>query len=127
MPPLVFGFCAWTKTRFQHSLIINPFLTETCARPFQNSFVVAEGKSKAKGKERRVFLFEKYLVISEPVEREAGLPAFKHIHSLKVCKRRSSVFRPDMLVDHIKHEPLSSSALNKVSTHFTVWQKRLKI
>lgn len=55
----------------------------------QNGFVVAEGKSKAKGKERRVFLFEKYLVICEPVEREAGLPAFKYIHSLKVSSRRT--------------------------------------
>ena len=52
----------------------------------QDAFDVADGKAKTKGKERRVFLFEKLLIITEPIEREGGLPAFKYVHSVKVGK-----------------------------------------
>lgn len=51
---------------------------------FQNEFVVVDGKAKTKGKERRVFLFEKMIIFSEPMTREGDLPAYRYMHSMKV-------------------------------------------
>lgn len=51
---------------------------------FQDEFVVVDGKAKTKGKERRVFLFEKMIIFSEPMTREGGLPAYRYMHSMKV-------------------------------------------
>lgn len=49
----------------------------------QDEFVVVDGKAKTKGKERRVFLFEKMIIFSEPMTREGGLPAYRYMHSMK--------------------------------------------
>ena len=46
--------------------------------------MVVDGKAKTKGKERRVFLFEKMIIFSEPMTREGGLPAYRYMHSMKV-------------------------------------------
>ena len=51
---------------------------------FQDEFVVVDGKAKTKGKERRVFLFEKMIIFSEPMTREGGLPGYRYMHSMKV-------------------------------------------
>ena len=50
----------------------------------KDEFVVVDGKAKTKGKERRVFLFEKIIIFSEPMTREGGLPEFRYVHSMKV-------------------------------------------
>ncbi|XP_022782468.1 uncharacterized protein LOC111323405 isoform X2 [Stylophora pistillata] len=49
----------------------------------QDEFMVVDGKAKTKGKERRVFLFEKIIIFSEPMTREGGLPEFRFMHSMK--------------------------------------------
>ena len=46
--------------------------------------MVVDGKAKTKGKERRVFLFEKIIIFSEPMTREGGLPEFRYLHNMKV-------------------------------------------
>lgn len=46
--------------------------------------MVVDGKAKTKGKERRVFLFEKIIIFSEPMTREGGLPEFRYVHNMKV-------------------------------------------
>lgn len=46
--------------------------------------MVVDGKAKTKGRERRVFLFEKIIIFSEPMTREGGLPEFRYMHSMKV-------------------------------------------
>ena len=43
-----------------------------------------DGKAKTKGKERRVFLFEKVIIFSELITRDGGLPAYRYVHNLKV-------------------------------------------
>lgn len=50
----------------------------------KDEFVVVDGKAKTKGKERRVFLFEKIIIFSEPMTREGGLPEFRYVHNMKV-------------------------------------------
>ena len=50
----------------------------------QDEFIVVDGKAKTKGKERRVFLFEKMVIFSEPMTREGGLTEFRYVHNMKV-------------------------------------------
>lgn len=52
--------------------------------PAQDEFMVVDGKAKTKGRERRVFLFQKIIIFSEPMTREGGLPEFRYMHSMKV-------------------------------------------
>ena len=59
-------------------------MTELSPSRTQDAFDVADGKAKSKPKERRVFLFEKLLLFTEPVVREGGLPAYKYVNSVKV-------------------------------------------
>lgn len=51
---------------------------------FKDEFEVVDGKAKTKPKERRVFLFEKIIIFSEPMTREGGLPEFRFVHNMKV-------------------------------------------
>lgn len=60
---------------------VNP--GETGELILQDEFIVVDGKAKTKGKERRVFLFEKIIIFSEPMTREGGLPAYRYIHNMK--------------------------------------------
>ena len=50
----------------------------------KDEFIVVDGKAKTKGKERRVFLFEKTIIFSEPMTIEGGMPEFRYMHSMKV-------------------------------------------
>ena len=64
----------------KQSSVIDASLTNS-----KDEFLVVDGKAKlTKGKERRVFLFEKIIIFSKTMTREGGLPAYKYIHSMKV-------------------------------------------
>ncbi|KAL9959090.1 hypothetical protein ACROYT_G036173 [Oculina patagonica] len=56
---------------------------ETGDLVLQDEFEVVDGKAKTKPKERRVFLFEKTIIFSEPMTREGGLPEFRFVHNMK--------------------------------------------
>lgn len=74
--------------------------------PVQDEFMVVDGKAKTKGRERRVFLFEKIIIFSEPMTREGGLPEFRYMHSMKVniynSKWLSEVLSMFLLVEACK-------------------------
>ena len=72
----------------------------------QDTLFVGNAKTQTCSVERRVFLFEKILIFSEPLERKANLYYYIYTHHIKVCKvlckRTKPVFFSLANFDHIK-------------------------
>ena len=69
--------------------------------------MVVDGKAKTKGKERRVFLFEKIIIFSEPMTREGGLPEFRYMHNMKVnvfCYSRESRVNMEQYISNLRYK-----------------------
>ena len=60
------------------------FLDNNSAFFFQESMFVCNAKSRTKPQERRLFLFEQFLVFSEPFERRSDFTVFIYRHGIKV-------------------------------------------
>ena len=60
----------------------------------QDTLFVGNAKTQTRPVERRVFLFEKILILSEPLERKANLYYYIYTHHIKVCKVLSNLGKP---------------------------------
>lgn len=60
---------------------------------FQETLEIAEGKYRQKVRERAVFLFERLMVVTDPVEKEGGMTELRFQNTIKVGIIRNKIVK----------------------------------